>query len=252
MAPESDADQGPIEGNAVSFTLDTPEITFARLANLAKDLQGLLNEVQTSFLPVGRVRWRIDSISMSSPLTLQSRPVSEDAIVTPTGLRDLSATVSNGLKQIQREALRPPYFTDTALERARDVVALVRRTEGLLSIDTTPLDEHVVANVNEVLGTTVTTIGSVEGRLESLNVHGTNRFFNVYDVLSGARIRCDFAHRIAADEVGQNAEKRVIVHGELRYREDGQLVNVIARSIEVPPPEDELPSANDVLGILEA
>ena len=247
MTPDADS-ANPAVGDAVSFTLDVAEVTLRRLGELAADLQGLLREIQTGYLPGGHVRWRVERITFASPLTLESRPISVDVPVT--GLRDLSRVVSNGLKQLQQEPTRPAFFTDTALERARDVVTRVRRNDGLLSIDSTALDEHVVANVNDVLGTIITVIGSVEGRLEALNVHGTNRFFNVYDSLHGARIRCDFGHRIRADKVGAAAEHRVIVHGEVKYREDGEIVSVVARSLEVLPEEGSLPSADDVLGIL--
>jgi len=249
MNPHSD-ENSIDEVPTVGFTLDTPEVTLKQLANIADDLHGLFREVQDSLIPTGRVRWIVDHISMASPLEVVSRPVSDDPLVPGPMLGLLSSSISGGLKQLQRQALRPPYFTDDALEKARDIVALVRKAEGTLTVDSVPLDEHVVANVNEMLGSVSSAIGSIEGRLESLNVHGSNRYFNVYDSLSGARIKCDFGHRIPADEVGAAAEKRVLVHGEIRYREDGEIVNVIARSIEVFPPEEELPSANDVLGIL--
>jgi hypothetical protein len=55
-------------------------------------------------------------------------------------------------------------------QKARDLVALVRKAEGALSVDSVSLDEHVVANVNAMLGSVWSAIGSVEDRLESLNV----------------------------------------------------------------------------------
>jgi len=238
-----------VTGDVVNFTLDMPEVTFPRLRNLMDDLFGVLREVQSDFLS-GQVRWRIERLSLASPLVVASRPVSEDKDLTQSNLRSLSGFVTNGLKQIQREAVRPPHFTDQALEKTRDIIEMIRKTEGTLAVDSTRLDEHVVTNVNEVLGAVVTGIGSVEGRLEAFNVHGNNRYFNVYDSLTGARVRCDFGHRIPAYEVGAAAERRVVVHGEIRYREDGQIVNVVAHTLEVLPDEGDLPSANDVLGIL--
>ena len=237
-------------GPTVDFTLDTPEMTLKQLANIADELHGLFRVVQDSVVPSGRIKWVVERISMASPLVVASRPVSDDPSVPTPSLRLVSTSISDGLKQLQQEATRPPFFTDDALEKTRDLVALVRKAEGALSVDSVSLDEHVVANVNAMLGSVWSAIGSVEGRLESLNVHGGNRYFNVYDALTGARIKCDFAHRIPADEVGGAAEKRVVVHGEIRYREDGEIASVVARSMEVFPAEGELPGADDVLGIL--
>ncbi len=240
-----------VVGNDVHFTLDIPEITLNRLGELARDIAALLKEIQQDFLPEARVQWRVESISMSSPLQLMSRPISRSESISVPNLEDLSGVASSGLKLIQNQAVRPPYFTDTALERARDIVARVRKLEGVLSVDLTRLDEHVVANVNEVLGSTFSAIGSVEGFLERLNVHGTNRIFNIYDPITGGQIRCEFGNRIPPGEVGRLAKKRVVVHGEIRYRDDGSIVNVLARSIDAFPEEADLPSADDVLGILE-
>lgn len=237
-------------GPVIGFTLDASEVTLPQLSRLIEDFHKLFRDVQDSVITAGRVRWLVTNITMSSPLQLQSRPVSDDPLVPVLRLNDLSNSITDGLKQLQTLGTRPANFTDNALEKARDIVAAVRKAEGFLSIDSIALDEHMVANVNTMLGSTWSAIGSVEGWMEGLNVHASNRYFNVYDVLTGARIKCDFGHRIPADEIGAAAEKRVSVHGEIKYREDGEIANVIANSIEVFPPEDALPSANDVLGIL--
>lgn len=237
-------------GTIIGFTLDTPEVTLTQLSRLIEDVHKLFRDVQDSVLAGGRVRWLVTNITMSSPLLLESRPVSDDPLVPILRLNALSNSITNGLKQLQTGGTRPAYFTDDALEKARDIVAMVRKAEGHLSVDSIALDEHMVANINTMLGSTWSAIGSVEGWMEGLNVHASNRYFNVYDVLTGARVKCDFGHRIPAEEIGAAAEKRVSVHGEIKYREDGEIANVVAHSIEVFPPEDALPSANHVLGIL--
>ena len=93
-------------------------------------------------------------------------------------------------------------------------------------------------------------MGTVEGTLEVFNVHGARRQFVIYDELTGQRIECHFGHRIALDQITAGAERRVAVTGEIRSRESGEIVSVIATDIEVFPPDDELPNAADVLGIL--
>jgi hypothetical protein len=110
--------------------------------------------------------------------------------------------------------------------------------------------DRLVAHVDSVLGNIVSAIGSVEGRLEGLNVHGSNRYFNVYDDLTGERVQCQFGHRIDVAKIGGAVERRVSVSGEIRYRETGEIVNVIAHSLDVFPQESDLPSADDVYGII--
>jgi len=73
----------------------------------------------------------------------------------------------------------------------------------------------------------------------------------VYDALTGERIRCDFAHRIEVSDIGAAAERRVAVHGEIEYRQSGEIVRVIATMLDVFPEEEDLPSPDAVRGILE-
>jgi hypothetical protein len=97
----------------------------------------------------------------------------------------------------------------------------------------------------------LTSIGTVEGYLEGLNIHGASRYFSVYDDLTGERIQCHFPHRIKPDDIGLAIDKRVAVQGEIRYRETGEIVSVNAFSLDVFPSEDKLSTADEVLGILD-
>lgn len=77
-----------------------------------------------------------------------------------------------------------------------------------------------VANVNVILGEVLYTIGTIEGRLEAFNVHGTVRYFAVYDDLTDTRIRC-----------------------EIFYRNSGDIERIKASSLDVFPDEEDLPTA---------
>ena len=76
----------------------------------------------------------------------------------------------------------------------------------------------------------------------------TSLQYNLYGPLTDERIECSFGHRIATEDIGRAVEKRVAVHGVITYR-GGEISRVLAESIEVLPEED-LPSADDVFGIL--
>ncbi|HXG26991.1 MAG TPA: hypothetical protein VNL94_09120 [Candidatus Binatia bacterium] len=106
-----------------------------------------------------------------------------------------------------------------------------------------------MANVTEVLGRTITAIGTLEGTLETITVRGRRSFY-VYDPLTHAKIDCDFGRRLDASTVAAATERRVAVSGELRYREDGSLIRVRANTIFVFPRQEALPKAADVRGIL--
>ena len=95
----------------------------------------------------------------------------------------------------------------------------------------------------------MTDLDAVEGRLESVTVH-ERRSFSVYDLLTGERTECAFGHRIQLADILGAVERRVRVNGAIRYRETGEIVGMVADSLQVLPGDDALPTAHDVFGIL--
>jgi hypothetical protein len=239
-----------IEGPAVAWRFDAPQLSLSRFAELMTELGALLRDIQSEVVPGGGVQWIVETISKSSPLALSVTPVAQKTRVPKARLRACSTTVTNGLRQIQRKPVRPANFSDQALKRAHKIVTMTRSQSARIQVGAQELDAQFIANVEKILGDTIRSIGTVEGTLEGINVHGQNRSFAVYDPLTGERIACDFAHRIGSDEVGRAIEKRVAVHGEIIYRDSGEIVRIAAQSIEVFPFEEDLPTADDVRGIL--
>ena len=94
----------------------------------------------------------------------------------------------------------------------------------------------------------IESFGSVEGKLEGLNVH-EHKIFYVWEALTGRRVQCNFADRIPLDDVLAAVTKRVAARGIVRRRRTGELVSVQAEELRVFPAEDELPRLGDVLGI---
>jgi hypothetical protein len=247
MAPNDE-----FANDIVDITFDADDdVSLPRLNALTNALMQMLREVEHGVAPGEGVQWIVNTLSKQSPLHLELRPVTSDPAATGV-TRRLARTVNEGMRTIQERAHRPDHFTDRALEKAKELVQVAQSNKARLRIGSSlALTGEFVAHVDELLGSTVTSIGTVEGTLEALNVHGTRRVFVVYDALIGTRVLCNFGHRIDAAAIGAAAERRVAVHGEIKYREGGEIVNVTVQSFEVFPSDDELPSADDVRGILE-
>lgn len=244
----------PIGPPVVRFTIDTADLAFQRFLDMGEELIAVLREVDHEVAPEAQMRWVIETISKASPLILGVRPVPQRPKTPVSVPRNVVRTVNAGIRDVQRRAERPAHFTDRALEKARALVETATAGGAIVKIGTAKapvrVDSQLVRNVDAILGAKVSAIGTVEGTLEAFNVHGTNRYFNIYDALTDVRIRCDFGHRILIDKIGGAAERRVAVHGEIKYRETGEIVNVLAYNLDVFPCEDELPSADAVRGIL--
>jgi hypothetical protein len=243
-------DQDP---EIIRLDLGIEDITLGHLIEAQERFLSLIREVAGGV--VGNkedVRWIVEDVEANSlDLALRASPARES--VPKALMADVVSAVARGLERIEREAYRPPYFSDAALQQAHELARLrgrgVTRIQVKAAVAEATVTTRTVANVEEVVGQTITAIGTIEGTLEAVTVHG-DRVFYVYDPLTGHKTRCDFGYRIPAAQVGQAVEHRVAVTGEIRYRENGTLVGIRAEELRVLEDASELPNADDVLGIL--
>lgn len=235
------------------FELDHPQLTFPQFIEAADDFLTVLREVATDFFGVGGIRWIVEDVRRSSPVYLSVRPVSARNSIRERQLASLSRVISEGFALVQSRPERPAHFSDLALEKARDLARKVGTDLSLVRVGAleggTSVTAQLIANIDAILGEEVYAVGTVDGRLLGLNVHG-QRYFNVYDALTSERVRCYFGHRISVEDIGQAVERRVAVHGQIQYRPTGQIVSMLADRLDMFPRESELPTADDVRGIL--
>ncbi|OYX44786.1 MAG: hypothetical protein B7Z02_04365 [Rhodobacterales bacterium 32-67-9] len=91
--------------------------------------------------------------------------------------------------------------------------------------------------------------GSLEGRLEAIRDASGSVKIAVKDFLFPRSIVCSVPERLLETALG-SFRKRVEIEGTIHYRRDGTPVSIEAHSIEILPEDDELPSADDVRGIM--
>jgi hypothetical protein len=246
-------DTGAPQPEPLGLEMDHPQLAFSRFIDAAKTFLDFLGEVSKDVAGPGGVRWVLEDASRASPVRLLVRPIAARDDVRQRDLVDLSRSISEGLAALRIRAERPPHFTDRALEKAEELARKVGPDLILVRIGDqtrrTEMTAQLVANIETVLGDVVTSLGTVEGRLEAVNVHNS-RYFNVYEDLTGRRIRCDFGHRIDTHQIAVAVERRVAVFGEIRYDSNGEIEGMTAESLEVFPAAPDLPTAEDVFGIL--
>ena len=222
-------------------------VPFRQLIAAERHFLRLLSSVAAEVLPEERtpVTWVFDDFAEGS-LDLAIRPEPATARIRPEEMPRLVDAIAKGIQTIERTPTRPPFFNDAALQHARDLAGLegVRVQNGSMG---SPMTNKLRRHVDELFGQEMQEIGTVEGTIESLTVR-QRRVFNLYGPLTDELIECSFGHRIATEDIGRAVEKRVAVHGVITYR-GGEISRVLAESIEVLPEED-LPSADDVFGIL--
>jgi len=110
------------------------------------------------------------------------------------------------------------------------------------------LTRQLEDNIESLLGEDVTSVGSMEGFLELVNVHKQNHFY-IYPTITSQKITCIFQTEML-EKVGGALKRYVSVYGVLRYKRDDLFpYKIDVDSMEIYPPESELPSLASLRGI---
>lgn len=165
----------------------------------------------------------------------------------------LCTAIASGISEVNAEPVRPRYFSDKALEQLK---SLTRLSSDELPISVrnggSPvlLTAGTVANIDEFFGPPKITYGTIEGKLDAVQLHGKNPTFSVYETLSGNRVECKLTESITLDELRRGIGCRVGVRGRIKSRGNGERVSIEPEELDIFPPEIELPSPSEVRGIL--
>ena len=233
---------GPDEGEitARSF-LDTVEQSLSMLRELDSAI---------SLKRRGTLRWVIGELSLRSPATVKLRAI------PPVEGRDFGPEVVrayvDGLYQLETTGTAPPIFTDDALEAASRLGSIQFDRGGRIKVQAfgreVTVTQRVSASVSELVARTYTTRGSVEGTLEMVTLHG-QRYFRVYDAISGIGIPCYFAPE-ELENVRTGLGKRVSVAGRARVNREGDKMSLQVEKFRIFPPEEELPKPSEIRGLV--
>ena len=108
--------------------------------------------------------------------------------------------------------------------------------------------EAVARQIELALAVSETCDGSVDGRLEWINIHGGANTFHIYPLFGPTKITCHFPARLLDDAIGA-INRRVEVTGTLKYRTRAHFPHEIAvESLEAFPRDNELPTFDDLRG----
>ena len=230
-----------------------------------------LIKAQATFLEILREVSRSVAGTVDDPVDWVVRRVSESsadiaAVPVPVlgtnlpqaSLHEMAEAVPAGVKSLAEGRDRPRHFSERALKLTTSLTKIlpstlppIRTRNGAGDVEIT---KAAAKQAERILATPyVTEIGTVEGILKRFDVADpSNRMFVIYDEITGAKIECHFAHRVASEVIGAAAERRVAVTGEIRSREWGEIISVIVHrdGFAVLPFDAELPTFDDVRGIL--
>ena len=236
----------------IVLKLDGSRIPSDKFVQAVDSFYGLIASVSRAVPGGEKLSWNANVEAGSIQLSATPEPSTHN-IEAAIAVKE---AVVDGLSMLEQEKVRPEYFDDGALRKVYDLASVIADMddEGISVVRVRHGDElkdishQAVAHVNDLLGSRSSAHGSVEGRLQTLSERGELRFV-VYDPLTDAPIKCLFSHELIED-VAKSFGRRVLVYGLIRYREDGTPNSVRVEHFEVFPSSEDLPSAQDVKGVL--
>ncbi len=199
----------------------------------------------------GGIDWNISVKGGSNLIVAQGTPSGsstiETVIRTVTAIGEGVTALESGTEE------RPRYFSDKALEKAKDIASLGENSKGIERVEIRAngtrqtISARSIVSVKEALGKEYTALGSVEGRLQTVTSRQGFKIV-VYDSLNDKRVDCHIADEELRAKALSAFGKRVAVHGVVKYRR-GRPISIRATRIRIFRPREELPKPADMRGI---
>lgn len=214
----------------------------------------LVREVMIEMnLAANEIRWVIAELHAGSAYAVAQAQLQGKHIFMDDVEKAIAAAAS-GVRQLDRAAERPPFFNDEALKTAGSLSQIAAKFDTgkahlLFGATRFAPSARVSENVGTIIKGNIKSIGSIEGKL--VGVQGSDGSYHIFvrDRLRNRQVRCNIPHADLPRALA-NFESRVIVRGIIWSRPDGSAVRIDAKDFVTIPPDDELPTLQQVRGIL--
>ena len=233
------------EGITFEINPDTQSASVDLFLRALGDINRLLRDVNYAIHRERSGRhWVISHLHASAP-TVTIEPLLGD--------QETVNAIAQGIRSVTLGTDQPPeYFTEEVLEDLRRMRRLFRGKDKARSIivsvnneQAATIQEDISDKASRILRSGYSNLGSLEGRLEAINVHGAPTF-TIWERVSRAPVRCSFPDQSSwLENVKELFGRRVTVRGYIRYFLNGipRTVTDIA-DIQDSTPDPSLPKAD--------
>jgi hypothetical protein len=201
------------------------------------------------------VYWRIVDLKHQSPATVVLEEVPLPAAVKANfGVPPVGDKLVERLQRINKSPRALPHDQQdlAILEAYKELGDLADKHIQKLVLKVgksrVAIASSFTTNIEKIIGPDEMMQGSINGRIEALNIHNGLRFY-VYPLVGPKKVVCDFPlamkHRVI-----EAIDKYVHVSGRLRYKQWAKFPHAMdAETMEVLPEDADLPTLNDLRGM---
>ena len=226
------------------------------LAGFMRQLDDHLRMLRDYDLAISRekkasVEWLITNVSTGS-LVVETEPRSllADRNFGP----EVAKVYVNGWARIEHEGMSPAYLTEPGMKAARRIVRRIGK-DGIEGIVVAGPEQSVTispkasAHMDQLISVKYRSLGSAEGTLETISIHGGSRF-TIYHSRTKKAIRCDIpaTESTLLDHAKEALGRRVYASGRLERNARGEPIRIKAERIRILRERQELPTIAELGG----
>lgn len=227
-----------------------------RFMAAARAFFGYVQEISHAVTPEGEhPRWIVRVREGSALLAVAPNPS-----VPPEVAKIVYTRAERGMRNLINRDIEDSGLPEPALKHLRTLSEMTEAGPNKappvpirLWVEKKPIsfEPAIASTIREDWRADYSDFGTIEGRLETIQEsYGTLQFF-IRDAMLRQRVRCYFPEELLPD-VFDKFRKRVEVSGIIHYRKNGTPVSIEAEHIIGLPDDSELPTAEDVRGILRS
>lgn len=235
----------------LTFEIDGSEITPAKFRRGVNAFVGLLEALTHAVCKDDpQVEWRM-KVKAGSNLVGAVAAAGANQL----HVEKIQALFAKGLETFETRGQVPPIFTDTAVRHVRDLAALPATRpddDTRVGLWVQRRRQEITPQIRETAKTSLDAgfdeVGTIEGRLSVVSERSEPHFV-IYEPVWDKPVKCTVPESLL-DQALELWRHRVAAHGLVHFRPDGVPTRIVADEIEVFPGDDDLPSLDQVEGIL--
>lgn len=223
-----------------------------KFLDVARAFFGYVEEIAEAMEPSAqKLRWTVHVREGSAVLGVEPTPATP-----PEFVQSVYAKAEFGISQLVRGELEASRLSEPALRHLRTLSGLAVGQGGLspvrIWIKRKPIDltAEIARLIEDDWRVGYRDYGTIEGRLEAIQDTRGRLQLRVRDAALHQSVTCNLP-----DDMLGNAfsmfRRRVEVAGMIHYRSNGTPFRIEATHIEALPDDSELPTAEDVRGLLK-
>jgi len=240
--------------NSLTLALEGDSIPLEKFKQAVTSFLEIVESVSHEAVGDGaKIKWNISVKSGSAIVSATPEYTKE----SKEAIKAVVSAIPNGIRELSqgKTATAPKLFntgTMKAMRRLANVHEIGRN--GLTAIRILgngvkrTVTHKVATTANEIIGASREAYGAIDGKLQALWDRDGFKF-TVFDSLFDRRVDCYVNEDLVASAI-EGFRKRVRVSGIVQYNRSGLPISINATAIHHFLPNNKLPGASDVRGIL--